>query len=108
MGFSALLGLVDKAVCSQLSDVSVTYTPSAGSPVVVKGVFDSNYTRVESPSGEVGVSSSGPAVFLRVVELPSDPSEDTATITISGVSYSIKEAKPDGLGGVHLLLFRSS
>lgn len=69
----------------------------------VRGVFDSSYTRVDL--GQPGVSSQGPAVFLRLEDLPSDPSTDTeATVAVAGVIYSIHEVKPDGVGGGVVLM----
>jgi hypothetical protein len=102
VGFSELLATVDRAVRKTLGG-SVTYSPTSGSPVTVDGVFDAAYVRVDL--GQAGVSSSGPAVFLRLSDLPSDPSTDaTATVTVSGVTYTVHEAQPDGLGGVLLQL----
>jgi hypothetical protein len=50
--------------------------------------------------------SSGPTVFLRLEDLPSDPEDDDATITVSGVDYRITEPQKDGQGGVLLNLHR--
>lgn len=105
MGFSDLLAAGDISVRSILGG-TVTYSPGAGSPVDVDGIFDAAYVRVDL--GQAGVSSSGPAVFLTLSDLPSDPSVDSsATVTVDGVKYTPHEVKPDGLGGVVLLLHRS-
>lgn len=102
MGFTDLLANADRAVREVLGG-SITYTPGVGDPVEVEGVFDAAYQLVES--GQTGVSSSGPAVFLTLADLPSDPVTDlTATVVVDGATYSIREPKPDGLGGVLLLL----
>lgn len=102
MSFQDLLASADRSVRKLLGQ-TVTYTPGAGSPVEVRGVFDARYQRLEA--GETGVSSTGPAVFLRLDELPSNPSSDLArTVTINGVVYRPFEVMPDGLGGVHMLL----
>lgn len=86
---------------------AVTYSPGSGIPVVVQGIFDAAYVRVEG-SGQASVSSCGPAVHLSLADLPSDPSEDEdATVTIRGVTYSVPESKPDGLGDVLLILYRT-
>lgn len=103
MGFSELLAGVDKSV-RQVLGGPVTYAPSSGSPVTVRGVFDLAYIQVQG-IGHAGVQSTGPGVFLRLEDLPSDPSTDVeATVTVGGVQYRIHEARPDGLGGVHLLM----
>lgn len=102
MGFADLLATVDRATRRVLGGVA-TYTPGVGAPVVVDGIFDANYTRVDV--GEAGAASVGPALFLRLEDLPSDPETDAgATVTINSVTYRIHEVQPDGLGGVHLLM----
>lgn len=102
MGFSDLLAGADSVVRAKLGD-AVTYTPGTGAPVTVNGVFDSAYVLAESGRG--GVATSGPAVFLSLADLPSDPTKDLAArVTVNGVTYKPREPKPDGLGGVLLLL----
>jgi hypothetical protein len=41
---------------------------------------------------------------LRLADLPSDPEDDSPTITVEGVEYSVREPQKDGQGGVLLLL----
>jgi hypothetical protein len=72
--------------------------------VDVRGIFDAAYVRVEA--GRAGVSSSGPAVFLRLEDLPTDPENDEPIMTVAGVNYTVREAQKDGQGGIHLLLHR--
>lgn len=104
MSFDSLLATADRAAL-QLLGCAVTYASSAGEARAVRGVFDAAYVKVEA--GQPGVSSCGPAVFLRLADLPSDPSSDEPTLTIAGVGYRVREAKPDGLGGVFLLLHQA-
>lgn len=102
MGFAELMAMGDRAV-RKITGSAVTYTPSTGSPVTVDGVFDKAYVRVDL--GNPGVSSYGPAVFLTLSDLPSDPVTDTAaTVTVAGVVYLPHTPEPDGLGGVLLLM----
>ena len=104
MSFLDLMANVDSVVRQTLGG-SVTYTPGVGAAVTVNGVFDAVYVRVDV--GNPGVSSSGPAVFLSVEELPTDPSDDTtATVTVDGIVYTAHEVMPDGIGGVRLLLHK--
>ncbi len=102
MGFLDLLEGVDRSVRSELDGRSVIYTPSVGDPVTVAGIFDAAYEMIDV--GRAGVSGYGPAVFLRLSELSSDPSEDNAQVTVEGTDYKFREVKPDGLGGVWILL----
>lgn len=104
MDFTALLAQADKAVTERLGG-PVRYTSSGFSAVDIPGVFDAAYVLVDA--GQAGVSSSGPAVFLRLADLPSDPSDDEPTIEFAGVEYSVREARPDGQGGVVLLLHKA-
>ncbi len=100
--FSALVAMGDRSVRDVLGQ-TVTYTPSVGDAVDVDGVFDAAYVRVDV--GQPGVSSSGPAVFLTLTDLPSDPATDNeATFTIGEVEYRSWEIKKDGIGGVTVML----
>lgn len=98
----------DRIVRSQLGeDDPITYTPGVGDPVFVTGVFDDAYLRVDA--GQPGIASSGPAVFLSLGDLPTDPETDTAaTVTIAGVMYSPYEVQKDGLGAVLLHLHKTT
>jgi hypothetical protein len=102
VGFGDLLAKADRAVLKQGD--AVRYTPSEGAAVDVLGIFGAPYVR--ATAGEPGVVSSGPTVFLRLEDLPSDPEDDDATITVSGVDYRITEPQKDGQGGVLLNLHR--
>lgn len=106
MSFRDEMERTDLGVRGVLGD-PVLYAPSVGSPVTVEGIFDSVYVRVDL--GQPGISSSGPAVFLRLEDLPSNPKDDPAAVlTIYGVTYVAHEVLPDGIGGVRLLLHRNS
>lgn len=99
----ALLAQVDAAILTSPLAQAVTYTPGVGVAVAVRGVFDALYVKAEA--GEVGVSSAGPAVFLRLTDLPSSPETDLdARVTVDGQEYRRREVQPDGQGGVLLLL----
>lgn len=101
MSFAAHIGGMDVLVLEHLGE-DVIYAPSVGDPVTVRGIFDAAYVKVEA--GEAGYSSGGPAVFLRLDGLPSDPCTDDFRVTRGGKTYKLREAEPDGQGGVLLLL----
>lgn len=104
MDFAALLAAADRAALSTLGD-AIRYEPSpmTGEAVDVRGIFDAVYVRVEA--GGASVSSSGPAVFLRLSDLPGDPEEDDdALVTARGTEYRVRESHKDGQGGVLLML----
>lgn len=105
MAFADLLAYVDRAALRHLGS-AVGYKPEGGASVSVYGIFDAAYVKVDA--GNAGVSSCGPAIFLKLADLPSDPSDDNPEITVAGVAYQVKEAQPDGLGGVLLQLRRAA
>lgn len=106
MSFSSLLAARDATVRDVLGQ-SITYTSGAGTVATVSGVFDAHYVRVDA--GQAGVATVGPAVFLGLADLPSDPVADASVrVTVGGVVYAAHEVEPDGLGGVVMLLHRTT
>lgn len=106
MSFPELVTAVDRAVQGHLGAVAVVYEPYLAPAVEVQGLFDANYVLVEG--GAVGVESTGPAVWLRLEDLPSDPREDeNVKVTIGGTRYTVRERKADGMGGILLVLLRA-
>lgn len=106
MNFVDLLESADRSVTRILGEKSedgaIVYTPGVGAAVSVNGIFDAAYRREEA--GEAGVSTSEPAVFVRLSDLPSDPRTDTPALVIRGITYGVREVEPDGDGGVRLFL----
>lgn len=101
--FGDLMAMVDRAVQVNLGGASIVYRPSGGSPVPVIGVFDAQFVLAKGDA-EAGVETLGPAVFLRLEDLPTDPEDDEPTLMINGVNYRVIERRPDGIGGVVLAL----
>lgn len=109
MSWPALLTAADRAVLTALGEPDgVTYAPSVGLPVVVEdAIFELAHQEVDA--SQPGVTSSGPAVFFLLADLPSDPETDAAaTITAGGVTYRAAEVIKDGQGGVLLKLHRTA
>jgi len=105
MSWAAKLEAVDRAVLAEFGG-PVGYQPASGPAASIVGLFDAAYVRVEA--GQAGVSSVGPAVFLVLADLPSDPEDDPAPIvTVTGVDYQVREVEKDGQGGVTLHLYRA-
>ncbi len=110
MAWPALLAAVDRAILQGDLGGTVRYTPSAGAPVDVRGIFDAAYVRVGA--GGAGAVSQGPAAFVRLADLPTDPEDDPDPIvTVEepvGVftPYSVREVHRDGQGGAVLDLDR--
>jgi hypothetical protein len=104
VGWDAQIATANRS-CVKALGGTVRYTPAAGAFKDVQGIFDAQYLRV--PAGQAGVQSSGPAVFLLMVDLPTDPENDEPTITVNGIAYQVTEVRKDGQGGVVLLLHKT-
>lgn len=103
MRFADFLAIADRVVTTILGE-PVSYVPGVGEPVDVSGVFNAAYEYVDINTHD-GVASVGPAIFLTLSDLPTDPETDTdARIVRQAVTYRAHTVKPDGLGGVLLLL----
>lgn len=100
--FDELVGVIDSATQAAFGE-PVIYTPDGGAPVPVIGIYDEQYVLAKG-NAEAGVEARGPAVFLRLAELPTDPEEDEPTLTIGGKNYRVVERRPDGKGGIVLAL----
>lgn len=103
MSFEDLVEQVDRVVQTALGGELVTYAPAVGLPVSVTGVFDAQYVLARGTAG-AGVETQGPAVFLLLDDLPTDPEDDDPMLTIRGVGYRVVERRPDGMGGIVLAL----
>ena len=106
--FSAAILAADRAAQSLLGGQPVTYAPEVGSPVSITGIFDSVFVLVRGGDVPAGVEALGPAVFLRLEDIPSDPELDDPTLTINGTDYVVIERVPDGIGGIVLALRTAS
>src|SRR5512133_1558873 len=106
MAYTEAVTDMDRQVLAHLGGSDVVYAPAAGASAIVKGLFYSAFL-LASPgtAGGPGIESSAPAVFLPcLADLPTDPDVDAPTITVGGVSYTVRERHKDGMGGVVLFL----
>lgn len=103
MAFAELVAQMDRTAQKLLGGVAVIYRPEFGVPVSVVGIFDAAYVRVQGDA-EAGVEALGPAVFLILADLPTDPMVDDPTLTINGADYRVIERKPAEFGSIVLLL----
>ncbi len=94
---------VDKAVMRHVGSVPVLYQSSVSRHVTIQGVFSAPYALAKG-AAEAGVESSGPSVFLRVADLPTDIDHDEPVLGIDGSNYRVVERSPDGAGGITLHL----
>jgi hypothetical protein len=103
MAFADLVEQMDRAAQDKLGGVPVIYQPAAGAAVTISGIFDALFVLAKG-SAQAGVEALGPAVFLRLGDLPVNPDTDTPTLTIGGVDYRVTERKRDDMGGILLEL----
>lgn len=107
MSFADLVANADRAAQSALGGEPVIYRPAVEAVVTVTGIFDAQYVLAKG-SANAGVETLGPAVFLRLEDLPTNPEDDEPTLEIRGVDYRVIERRPDGMGGIVLALRRTT
>jgi hypothetical protein len=96
MSFKALADSV-VGLCNSVFGDSVTYTPSGGSPVSIKGVFDNAWVEIEN------VQSLKPILRIKLSDLSSSPAKGDQ-VTIDLIDYYVMESRVDGHGGSTLIL----
>lgn len=101
--FDELVAQADRAVFAALGGEVVTYAPAVGSPVPVTGMFDEQFVLAKGDA-KAGVEALGPAVFLRLEDLPVDPEFDDPTLTIRGNAYRVIGRRSGGIGGIVLVV----
>lgn len=101
--FAELVAATDRVAQAKLGGETVTYTSPSGPPVDVTGIFDPSYVLAKGDA-QAGVEALGPAVFVRLEDLPAELEDDEPTLTIRSVDYRVIERLPDGMGGVVLRL----
>ncbi len=106
MTFAEDVARADRDVLDALGE-PVIYQPTVGAAVPVTGVFAEQY-QLAKGGGEAGVGALGPAVFLRLEDLPLDPEDDDEpTVTIRGIAYHVVgPPHRDEVGGAALVLRR--
>lgn len=102
--FAALVEQVDRTAFDLLGGASVIYRPAIGAAVPVTGMFDEQYVLAKGDAHAGVEATLGPAFFARLADLPVDPEQDEPTLTIGQRDYHVIERKPDGLGGILLVL----
>lgn len=94
------------APLAELFGRGVTYTPSGGDPVEVTGIFQAQHQTVET-EGELTFSSTAPVLWIRLADWPQAPARFDGVI-VDAAAYIIEDVRPDGQGGVKLILKRAA
>ncbi len=106
MGFPAHLAAADRAVQGNLGGVPIIYQPADGPPVTVTGMFDE--IAFQADQGNSGIEQTTPSVWLLLADLPGNPADDEATVTIAGVEYVTRERRVDPNGAsIRIFLHRA-
>ena len=87
-------------LCNSVLGDDVTYTPSGGSAVSIKGVFNNEGVEVEN------TIILQPVVRIVLADLLADPGKGD-TVTIEGTTYRVMESRKDAYGGSTLILQES-
>jgi hypothetical protein len=104
MSFPGLIERSFRAVTTHLGGEDVVYAPGVGGAVTVKGKFDENHALILDGN----VETIGPAVFLWLADLPTDPDTDDPQLTIRGQGYMVHRRVRNSAGGILLHLHRAS
>lgn len=83
------------------------YTPAAGAPFALDGVFDRGYREIDQLTG-VPISTAMPVLGVRLAQFPAGVTpQPNDHLTIRGVTYLVREVRPDGHGHARLMLSRA-
>lgn len=91
---------VPRAITAALGE-PVTYTPTGGQAVEVRGVFTRDYLPV-GPDGQIQAESAAPVVTLKAEDCPDPKQGDAFTIGLD--DFTAVEVQPDGRGLVVFIL----
>ena len=93
------------APCLDVFGEPVTYTPVAGSPFPISGVFDNAYRDVSQGEFGTDVISVYPVLGVNLADFSAPPIQgDQLTIASNGKTYAVREPRPDSHGGALLIL----
>ncbi len=84
-------------LCNSVFGESISYTPSGGSAVTIKAIFDERYIEVD------GVVCLKPTLRINLDDLVLGPGKGD-TVSIATVTYRVTESQLDGFGGTTLIL----
>ncbi|TAL89282.1 MAG: hypothetical protein EPN62_08770 [Candidimonas sp.] len=101
----------DEHVLKPTADVfgeSVTYTPVAGAPLTIIGVYDEGYKQdVVLEDGVVGVTTTKPLLGVRLAEFATPPAQnDQVFIPRINTTFIVSDVDADSHGWAKLKLNR--
>jgi len=81
----------------------VTYTPFAGSPFTIKGIYNEKYLEIDANGLQILTDT--PNLGVRNSDFEVQPKQNDK-VTIRGQDYRVNEAQKDGEASTVLLLYR--
>lgn len=101
--FSDALRTIISEVHRAQGSPSVLYGPGGATPgTAIKAVFDADFQAVDLETGVL--ASVGPAVGVRLTDLPTETPRVNDSVQVDGVDYLVREIQRETHGGALLLL----
>lgn len=94
------------APCIAIFGEPIVYYPATGSPFSINGAFYNAYSEMTF-SAEYGteISTTFPAAGVASADFSSPPAQgDTLEVVRTGKTYKVRVPRPDGKGGIFLVL----
>lgn len=100
----SLTAMANKAIERALGE-AVTYTPLAGSPVSIKGIFNAMTAEIDAGTG-FRVMTPRPTLEIRLAALAAAPKQGDQ-VAVRSQTYKITSVTKDGEGGAVLALAKT-
>lgn len=86
---------------------TVAYTPaSTGTPEAITGIFDEAHEAVEMGADGVPISTTRPALWIKLTDLSVAPRQEDR-VEVASRTFSVSDTQPDGAGGSTLYLIEN-
>jgi hypothetical protein len=93
------------APCEGVFGELATYSPASGAPFAIVGVFDREYHEVALLDPTAPADSALPVLGVRLAIFATYPAKnDKVFIPSVGLSFIVKDVRPDGHGWAKLML----
>lgn len=90
------------AATSSLGE-TVTYN-RAGTDYQIKAIFSEMFSDIDVDTG-LRITTEQPSLILNLSDLPTEPRGNDVVTVADGREFSVRETRPDGEGGMTLLLY---
>lgn len=90
------------AQCLATFGEEAVYTPAAGSPVTIRGIFDEDHVELDMTTG-AAVTSSSPVLSIRASDLVAAPKRGDSVL-VRGRTFAVVDWRPDSEDGGLVIL----